>query len=129
MLRANFVSYFSTGVRGSWIQDRIRESKRDYLGLNLESSGNFYALIKASSKSQNLTDTIWGLPYFRFLKLDIEWRKHLVGKGESLVATRALGSVGLPFGDQKPYPWRKGPLAVGPIHSGHGQSEGWDPAP
>ena len=107
LLRANFVSYFSTGVRGSWIQDRIRESKRDYLGLNLESSGNFYALLKASSKSQNLNDTIWGLPYFRFLKLDIEWRKHLVGKGESLVATRALGSVGLPFGDQKTLPLEK----------------------
>ncbi|MBU6192004.1 MAG: BamA/TamA family outer membrane protein [Bacteroidetes bacterium] len=107
LLRANFVSYFSTGVRGSWIQDRIRESKRDYLGLNLESSGNFYALIKASSKSQNLNDTIWGLPYFRFLKLDIEWRKHLVGKGESLLASRALGSFGLPFGDQKTLPLEK----------------------
>jgi hypothetical protein len=107
LLRANFVSYFSTGVRGSWIQDRIRESKRDYLGLNLESSGNFYTLLKAGSRNQNLTDTIWGLPYFRFLKLDVEWRKHMLGKGESLVATRALGSVGLPFGDQKTLPLEK----------------------
>jgi len=107
LLRANFVSYFSTGIRGSWVQDRIQESKRDYLGLNLESSGNLYTLLKAGSRNQNLKDTIWGLPYFRFLKLDVEWRKHLLGKGESLVATRALGSVGLPFGDQKTLPLEK----------------------
>ncbi|MBM3911828.1 MAG: hypothetical protein FJ350_02325 [Sphingomonadales bacterium] len=107
LLRANFVSYFSTGIRGSWVQDRIRESKRDYLGLNLESSGNLYTLLKAGSRNQNLTDTIWGLPYFRFLKLDVEWRKHFVGKGESLVASRVLATVGLPFGDQKTLPLEK----------------------
>ncbi len=107
LLRANFVSYFSTGIRGSWIQDRIRENGRDYLGLNLESSGSFYSLLKASTRNENLNDTIWGLPYFRFLKLDVEWRKHFVGKGESLVAYRALGSFGLPFGDQKTIPLEK----------------------
>jgi len=107
LLRANFVSYFSTGIRGSWIQDRIRESKRDYIGLTLEGSGNLYTLLKATTKNQKLTDTVGGLPYFRFLKLDAEWRKHFLGKGESMIAARALGSIGLPYGNQKTLPLEK----------------------
>lgn len=113
LLRANFVSYFSTGIRGSWIQDRIRESKRDYIGLTLEGSGNLYTLLKATSVSQNLNDSIWGLPYFRFLKFDAEWRKHLPLRGESILATRALGSVGLPFGSQPTLPLEKRTFAGG----------------
>lgn len=107
LLRANFVSYFSTGIRGSWLQDRIRESHRDYIGLTLEGSGNMYTLLKASSGGRNLNDTVWGLPYFRFLKVDAEWRKHYPVRGESIIATRALGSVGLPFGSQQTLPLEK----------------------
>jgi outer membrane protein assembly factor BamA len=107
LLRANFVSYFSTGIRGSWIQDRIREPKRDYLGLTVEGSGNLYTLLKATTHSRNLSDTVWGLPYFRFLKIDAEWRKHFPFRGESLLASRVLGSAGLPFGSQPTLPLEK----------------------
>jgi hypothetical protein len=107
LLRANFVSYFSTGMRGSWVQDRMRESQRDYTGLTLESSGNIYSLFKAISGSQSFTDTVWNLPYFRFLKLDVELRKQFLSRGESMVATRALASIGLPFGNQKTLPLEK----------------------
>ncbi|MFM9060173.1 MAG: BamA/TamA family outer membrane protein, partial [Bacteroidota bacterium] len=107
LLRANFVSYFSSGLRATWLQDRIREPQRDYWRIILEGSGNMYSLLKASGAINPVGDTLFGLPYFRYLKADLEWRKHFLLGGSSLLAGRALVSAGLPFGDQSTLPLEK----------------------
>jgi hypothetical protein len=107
LLRANFVSYFSSGLRGSWLQDRIREPQRDYWRLVLEGSGNLYSLLKGVGAIDGGGDTLFGLPYFRYLKADAEWRRHYQLRGASVLACRALASVGLPFGDQSTLPLEK----------------------
>lgn len=107
LLRANFVSYFSSGLRASWLQDRIREPQRDYWRIVLEGSGNLYSLLKSSGAINPVGDTLFGLPYFRYLKADLEWRKHFALNGTSLLASRALISAGLPFGDQSTLPLEK----------------------
>jgi len=107
LLRANFVSYFSSGLRGSWLQDRIREPERDYWRLVLEGSGTLYSLLKSSGAIKSGGDTLFGLPYFRYLKADAEWRQHFRLRGTSVLACRALASAGLPFGDQNTLPLEK----------------------
>ena len=107
LLRANFVSYFSSGLRGSWLQDRIREPQRDYWRLVLEGSGNLYSLLKGVGAIDGGGDTLFSLPYFRYLKADAEWRRHYQLRGASVLACRALASVGLPFGDQSTLPLEK----------------------
>jgi outer membrane protein assembly factor BamA len=113
LLRSNFVSYFNTSLRGTWIRDRLRESAGDYLRIGLESSGNLYGLLGALGVEGARKDSLWGLPYFRYFKADAEWRQHLQLNREGVLAFRLLGTFGIPLGEQNALPLEKRTFAGG----------------
>jgi len=112
-LKANFASYVTTGLRGSWSRDRLREKKSDYVRIFLESSGNAITLFNLLNYKNNLRDTLFKIAYFRFLKADVEYRKYLQFSKETTIATRFLGSFGLPLGNQGTLPLEKRAFAGG----------------
>jgi len=112
-LTANFASYLSTGLRAVWVRNRLRLSSKDYLRLVAEGTGNSVGLINFLTSNRSANDSLLGLRYFRYLKTDAEWRHYFPLGGEAVLATRVLGSFGLPLGNQATLPLEKRTFAGG----------------
>ena len=108
----SFNSHLTTSSKVSYtINNLNKKTKRglNYYNFGIESAGNIVdMLIRNFDKSQTVIPRkIFGLTYFHYLRLDFEFRKYFLLKGNNTIATRLFIGNGIPLANSTTLPLEK----------------------
>lgn len=97
-LQFSFTNYINLASRFAYSVDNIN-TRGTFMRVNIEFAGNaLHAIYRAFDiqESQN-PRTLLGLPYFQYLRADVEYRKHWQHGEQTKLASRIFIGVGLPL--------------------------------
>lgn len=106
-LKFSFSDHLTTSTRLSFTKSNIKNINwLDYLRFNIESAGN---LLNSSLKflSNEKIDTLFGLPFFQYLRLDVDLRKYFQPRINNTLAMRFFVGLGIPLNDLNTLPIEK----------------------
>lgn len=112
-LRSSFDQQFISGLTYSFIYNGMvdtDETHQFYLNTNFETAGNSLSLIAGGERPQS----IFGLEYAQFVRLDTDIRYHFNFAKNQKIATRLFAGWGVPYGNSDVIPYSKQYFSGGP---------------
>ena len=112
-LRTSFDQQFISGLTYSFIYNGMvdtDETHQFYLNTNFETAGNSLSLIAGGERPQS----IFGLEYAQFVRLDTDIRYHFNFAKNQKIATRLFAGWGVPYGNSDVIPYSKQYFSGGP---------------
>lgn len=112
-LRSSFDQQFISGLTYSFIYNGMVDTGKThqfYLNTNFETAGNSLSLIAGGERSQS----IFGLEYAQFVRLDTDIRYHFNFAKNQKIATRLFAGWGVPYGNSDVIPYSKQYFSGGP---------------
>lgn len=97
-LQFSFTNYINLASRFAYSVDNIN-TRGTFMRVNLEFAGNaLHAIYRAFGLQDGQSRrTLLGLPYFQYVRADLEYRKHWRHGEQSKLASRIFIGVGLPL--------------------------------
>jgi outer membrane protein assembly factor BamA len=112
-LRSSFDQQFISGLTYSFIYNGMVDTGKThqfYLNTNFETAGNSLSLIAGGERPQS----IFGLEYAQFVRLDTDIRYHFNFAKNQKIATRLFAGWGVPYGNSDVIPYSKQYFSGGP---------------
>lgn len=112
-LRTSFDQQFISGLTYSFIYNGMVDTGKThqiYLNTNFETAGNSLSLIAGGERPQS----IFGLEYAQFVRLDTDIRYHFNFAKNQKIATRLFAGWGVPYGNSDVIPYSKQYFSGGP---------------
>jgi len=112
-LRTSFDQQFISGLTYSFIYNGMVDpgnTHQFYLNTNFETAGNSLSLIAGGERPQS----IFGLEYAQFVRLDTDIRYHFNFAKNQKIATRLFAGWGVPYGNSDVIPYSKQYFSGGP---------------
>jgi len=112
-LRTSFDQQFISGLTYSFIYNGMVDTGKThqfYLNTNFETAGNSLSLIAGGERPQS----ILGLEYAQFVRLDTDIRYHFNFAKNQKIATRLFAGWGVPYGNSDVIPYSKQYFSGGP---------------
>lgn len=111
-LAFSFTDHLTTSSRLVYTVNRlsnIKLNKQYFLRIGLESAGNLVNLIQPwlYSNQQSFPRKFLNLPYFHYLRTDIEYRRYFQFKPQQVLATRLFIGLGVPLSNSTTLPLEK----------------------
>jgi hypothetical protein len=110
---SRFKDHLIMGTKYTYVYNTQRIGKSEdfvYLHANFESAGNLLNLVTEPlnmSKDENGSFTIFKIPFSQFVKGDADYRIYKVFDPRQTLVFRAMGGVGLPYGNVSVLPFIK----------------------
>lgn len=111
-LNFSFTNHLTTSSRLSYTSDKLRNQRQrrlTYTRVNIEFAGNtLYAIYQLGNfQSDQAQKTIFNLPFFQYVRTDVELRQYWRQREESYLAGRIFLGVGLPLANSNTLPLEK----------------------
>lgn len=110
-LKFSFTNHLTSGTRVTYTANNLNHdnpAKRTFSRITLESSGNIINLIQTLADPDAGTPRqLLGLPYFQYLRADVDLRKYWTINPQSDFAARAFVGIGVPLQNSNTLPLEK----------------------
>lgn len=116
-LENSFINHTILGLRYSFEYTNQDVGKRKnfmYLHWNFESAGFILDLLKTSPNTFGPDSSFLGVPYFQYIKNDIDFRHYNLITSSNRIVYRLFVGVGLPYGNSGAMPFEKMYFSGGP---------------